>query len=68
MNARQIRELTGMRRVDFCQRYGIPLRTMENWESGTTKAPGYVLTLLERVVRDDLKIIQDYPTPSDGSQ
>lgn len=54
LTAREIRELTGMKRCAFCAKYGIPLRTMENWEAGTTAAPQYVLELLERAVREDV--------------
>ena len=62
MTAKEIRELTGMTRAKFCQTYGIPVRSMENWESGTNNAPGYVLNLLERAVRADIeKNTQDYP-------
>jgi len=55
MTAKQIREQAGIKRVDFAKYYNIPLRTMENWESGTTEAPAYVLDLLERAVREDFK-------------
>ena len=65
MTAKEIRELTGLKRAQFCEKYNIPVRTMENWEAGVNKAPEYVLALLERVVREDYgKIIQDYPTQS----
>lgn len=65
MTAKEIRELTGLKRAQFCDKYNIPVRTMENWESGVNKAPEYVLALLERVVREDYgKFIQNYPTQS----
>lgn len=53
MTAKEIREMSELKRVDFCKKYNIPIRTMENWEAKTTKAPKYVLELLERVVRED---------------
>ena len=53
MTAKEIRELTGLPRVRFCDKYNIPLRTMENWEASVNKAPQYVLDLLERAVRED---------------
>ena len=52
--ARQLRDLAKMKRVDFCEKYGIPLRTMEDWEAGKSKAPQYVMDLLERAVRQDM--------------
>lgn len=59
MTAKEIRELTGLKRVSFCEKYHIPLRTMENWEGGVNEAPRYVLELLERAVREDYKIPKD---------
>lgn len=57
--AQYIREISGLKRVQFCEKYNIPLRTMENWEAGVTNAPQYVLDLLERAVREDYKIPKD---------
>lgn len=55
--ALEIRELTGLSQAVFARQYGIPKRSVENWESKTernsSKAPAYVLALLERAVRDD---------------
>lgn len=53
MTAKEIRELTGLSRAAFCRMYGIPLRTMENYEAGTREAPAWVLSLLERAVKAD---------------
>ena len=53
MTAKEIRELTGLSRAAFCRLYGIPLRTMENYEAGTREAPAWVLALLDRVVKAD---------------
>lgn len=39
--------------MTLCRLYGIPLRTMENYEAGTREAPAWVLALLERVVKAD---------------
>ena len=50
---KEIRTLTGLSQVKFGKKYGIPRRSIENWESGTTERPGYWLNLLERVVRED---------------
>ena len=33
----------------------IPIRTLENWESGKSKCPDYVRQLLERAVLEDSK-------------
>ena len=52
--ARQLRDMTKMKRVQFCELYGIPLRTMEDWEAGRSNPPEYLQVLLERAVRQDL--------------
>lgn len=57
--AYQIRKLTGLSQAAFAEKYNIPKRTIETWESTSAsarrEAPGYVLDLLERAVREDFK-------------
>jgi len=53
MTAREIRDLLGVSRAEFSRRYKIPVRTLENWDSDTNKAPEWALSLLERVVKED---------------
>ena len=49
----EIRKILGISRSEFSRRYNIPLRTLEDWDSGKAKAPEYVLDMLERIVRED---------------
>lgn len=56
MTIKEIRALTGLSAQKFGDKYHIPLRTIQHWEGGDRKAPEYILTLLERVVREDEKI------------
>lgn len=53
MTIREIRALTGLSQAKFGERYGIPLRTIQDWEAGVRTPPTYVVALLERVVRED---------------
>lgn len=53
MEVREIREMTGLNRKEFSTAYGIPVRTLESWESGARTAPPYVTALLERAVKAD---------------
>ena len=55
MTAEEIRNISGLSRVAFCEKYKIPVRTMEDWEHDKRKAPEYVLNLLERVVKEDFE-------------
>ena len=56
LNIREIRKATGLNRTAFARKYGIPMRTVENWEKEFREPPDYVLSLLERAVREDCKI------------
>ena len=53
MNIIKIREITGLSRNEFSEKYRIPYRTLQNWELGTRECPGYVLELLEFKVKSD---------------
>ena len=55
MEVSEMRELIGDSRAAFSRRYGIPVRTVENWERGGNKCPEYVKQLLERAVKEDMK-------------
>ena len=46
MEIKKLRESTGMNRREFCEYFGIPYRTVTEWERGTRKMPDYVLRLL----------------------
>ena len=50
-----LRNLGGKKsRAAFAREYGIPVRTLENWESGINEPPTYVIDLLARAVVEDL--------------
>jgi putative transcriptional regulator len=53
MELKEMRKLLGLSQAAFGDRYNIPVRTIQDWESGRRKAPIYVLELLERVVTED---------------
>ncbi len=43
---RQLREELGMNRVQFCEYYGIPYRTVQDWEAEKRELPDYLLRLM----------------------
>ena len=51
----RIRNLLGISRAEFGRRYHIPIRTLEDWDSGKNNPPEYVMELLERAVKEDIK-------------
>ena len=48
---KELRESTGMNRREFCEYFGIPYRTVTEWERDNRHAPEYVLRLLEYYIR-----------------
>ena len=55
MELKEMRKLLGFSQAAFGEKYNIPVRTIEQWESGRRQAPVYVLELLERAVIEDSK-------------
>lgn len=56
MSTMEMREHLKISRAEFSRRYNIPIRTLENWESGKSKCPDYVKQLLERAVLEDCEV------------
>lgn len=53
MTIKEIRALTGLAQEKFSAKYHIPKRTIENWESGVSAPPRYVVELLEYRVKSE---------------
>lgn len=60
MTVREIRVLTGLSQVKFCEKYRIPLNTFSRWEQGKREPPDYVIELLEFKVKDDLNMYGEF--------
>lgn len=48
---RELRESTGMNRREFSEYFGIPYRTIQDWELGQRKLPEYVLRMMAYMVK-----------------
>lgn len=59
MEVKELRMLSGLSQQAFSDKYKIPKRSIENWEGGKRNPPEYVISLLERVVREDIKKIEE---------
>ena len=44
---KQLREASGMDRPGFAEYFGIPYRTVQNWELGLRVCPDYLLELMK---------------------
>lgn len=54
MTIKEIRKITKLSQTAFGNLFGIPLRTIQNWESGSNVPPKYVVDLIEE------KILREY--------
>ena len=60
---KELRELTGMNRRQFCDYFGIPYRTVTEWERDNRHAPEYVLRLLEYYIHISTSCARTYVLP-----
>ena len=44
---KKVREASGMKMKEFAEHFGIPYRTVQNWEAGVNKCPDYLLKLMK---------------------
>ena len=63
-----MRKSLGDTQSEFAQRYNIPYRTIQNWESGLRKPPEYILELLQHKVQEDLVNKKTITLPKYDSQ
>ena len=47
MTFKELREASGMNKTDFGKYFGIPFRTIQNWEREERKCPDYLLELMK---------------------
>ena len=53
MTFKELRERSGMTRPQFAEYFGIPYRTIQNWELGIRECPDYLLNLMEYKLRKE---------------
>lgn len=56
MTVKELRTAADMTQKAFSEYFGIPKRTIENWEGGKSKAPEWALKLIEYKLRAEGKI------------
>lgn len=65
MEIKQLRYLSGLTQKEFSEKYMIPMKTLQNWEScsetaSARKCPKYVSYLLEKAVKTDFPAVENY--------
>ena len=51
-----LRKELGLSRAALSREYGIPIRTLENWEAGVANAPKYCIDFLVYAIFSDTKM------------
>lgn len=49
MTIKEIRKDMGLSQKDFSDRFGLSVRTLQNWEQGRREVPVYVLKMIEEI-------------------
>lgn len=47
---REICEKYNLSQTELSKRFGIPLRTVQNWHSGVRNPPPYVVAMIEKIL------------------
>ena len=58
-NFKELRKASGMTRTQFAEYFGIPYRTIQNWELGLRECPKYILNLMEYKLKREALIRAD---------
>ena len=53
MNVKELRRTAGMTQKEFADYFGIPKRTIEDWDAEKRKYPGYLLELMEYKLKNE---------------
>lgn len=53
MTIKELRETSGMTRTQFAEYFGIPYRTIQDWELGNRKCPQYLVDLIKYRLKNE---------------
>lgn len=56
MTIKELRTASGMTQKQFAEYFGIPHRTLQNWEGGQRACPEYLLKLMTYKLKKENKI------------
>lgn len=58
MTLKELRESCGMSRPQFAEYFGIPYRTVQNWELGLRECNDYLLNLMQYKIENEKLLIK----------
>jgi DNA-binding transcriptional regulator YiaG len=50
MRIKELRKQTNLTQTQFGELFGIPMRTIQEWEGGSRKPPEYVINMIEELL------------------
>jgi DNA-binding transcriptional regulator YiaG len=53
MDAKTLRTLSGMTQTAFADYFGVPYRTVQDWNAGKRKCPEYLLDLMAYKLKNE---------------
>lgn len=56
LNVKELRQATGMSQSKLAEYFGIPVRTLQDWEQGKRKPPEYVPKMMKRILQAESSI------------
>ncbi len=59
MEVKALRESMNMNRRQFCDYFGIPYRTVFDWEAGKRTMPEYVIRLMEYKAKAEKMLVKE---------
>lgn len=59
MTIKEICEKYGLKQVELSRRFGIPLRTVEDWHAGRRNPPPYVPGMIEELLENERQQIAE---------
>lgn len=59
MDIKSLRKLTGMSQSQFASYFGIPVRSIQEWEQERKHPPVYLTDMMRRILEND-KVIETY--------
>jgi DNA-binding transcriptional regulator YiaG len=55
MTFKELRKLSGMTQRKYAEYFGIPRRTVEDWDSGKSKCAEYLIALMEyKLIKENI--------------
>lgn len=56
MDIKDIRQTTGLSQSKFAKHFGIPVRTLQQWEQGKSSPPKYVANMIAYILKLESKL------------